>query len=144
MARPWRAFSPGLRSRRRAARLTEIDAVKALETFRRASAAMKDISFPTIAAAGPNSAIPHYRVSETSNRRIERGIFLVDSGAQYEDGTTDITRTIAVGRPTQPHARPVHARAQGPYRDRARGLSGGHERRPDRRAGADGALASGA
>jgi Xaa-Pro aminopeptidase len=81
-------------------RLTEIDAVKALETFRRASPAMKDISFPTIAAAGPNSAIPHYRVSETSNRRIGRGIFLVDSGAQYEDGTTDITRTIAVGRPT--------------------------------------------
>ena len=81
-------------------RLTEIDAVKALETFRRASAAMKDISFPTIAAAGPNSAIPHYRVSETSNRSIERGIFLVDSGAQYEDGTTDITRTIAVGWPS--------------------------------------------
>jgi Xaa-Pro aminopeptidase len=81
-------------------RLTEIDAVKALETFRRESRAMKDISFPTIAAAGPNSALPHYRVSETSNRRIARGIFLVDSGAQYEDGTTDITRTIAVGRPT--------------------------------------------
>src|SRR5208282_5645778 len=81
-------------------RLTEIDAVKALETFRRASDAMKDISFPTIAGAGPNSAIPHYRVSEASNRKIERGIFLVDSGAQYEDGTTDITRTVAVGRPS--------------------------------------------
>jgi len=80
-------------------RLTEIDAVKALETFRRASDAMKDISFPTIAGAGPNSAIPHYRVSESSNRKIERGIFLVDSGAQYEDGTTDITRTIAIGGP---------------------------------------------
>ena len=62
---------------------------------------MKDISFPTIAGAGPNSAIPHYRVSESSNRKIERGIFLVDSGAQYEDGTTDITRTIAVGRPSR-------------------------------------------
>jgi Xaa-Pro aminopeptidase len=80
--------------------LTEIDAVKALETFRRASPALKDISFPTIAGAGPNSAIPHYRVSEASNRKIGRGIFLIDSGAQYEDGTTDITRTIAVGRPT--------------------------------------------
>ncbi len=80
-------------------RLSEIDAVKALETFRRASDAMKDISFPTIAGAGPNSAIPHYRVSESSYRKIERGIFLVDSGAQYEDGTTDITRTIAIGRP---------------------------------------------
>jgi Xaa-Pro aminopeptidase len=81
-------------------RLTEIDAVKALETFRRASLALKDLSFPTIAGAGPNSAIPHYRVSEESNRKIERGIFLIDSGAQYEDGTTDITRTIAVGRPS--------------------------------------------
>jgi Xaa-Pro aminopeptidase len=81
-------------------RLTEIDAVKALETFRRESPALKDLSFPTIAGAGPNSAIPHYRVSESSNRKIGRGIFLVDSGAQYEDGTTDITRTIAVGRPT--------------------------------------------
>ena len=81
-------------------RLTEIDAVKALETFRRASPALKDLSFPTISAAGPNSAIPHYRVSEASNRKIERGIFLIDSGAQYEDGTTDITRTIAVGRPS--------------------------------------------
>ncbi|HSV01170.1 MAG TPA: aminopeptidase P family protein [Roseiarcus sp.] len=81
-------------------RLTEIDAVKALETFRRASPALRDLSFPTISAFGPNSAIPHYRVSEASNRRIGRGIFLVDSGAQYEDGTTDITRTIAVGRPS--------------------------------------------
>src|ERR1700691_3365488 len=81
-------------------RLTEVDAVKALETFRRASPALKDLSFPTIAGAGPNSAIPHYRVSEESNRKIERGIFLIDSGAQYEDGTTDITRTVAVGRPS--------------------------------------------
>ncbi len=81
-------------------RLTEIDAVEALETFRRASPALKDLSFPTIAGAGANSAIPHYRVSEASNRKIARGIFLIDSGAQYEDGTTDITRTIAVGRPS--------------------------------------------
>jgi Xaa-Pro aminopeptidase len=81
-------------------RLTEIDTVRALETFRRATGVLKDVSFPTIAGAGPNSALPHYRVSESSNRRIERGIFLIDSGAQYEDGTTDVTRTIAVGRPT--------------------------------------------
>jgi Xaa-Pro aminopeptidase len=80
--------------------LTEIDAVKALETFRRASPAFKDLSFPTISASGANSALPHYRVSEKSNRKIGRGIFLVDSGAQYEGGTTDITRTIAVGRPS--------------------------------------------
>jgi Xaa-Pro aminopeptidase len=81
-------------------RLTEIDAVRALETFRRTTGVLRDVSFPTIAGAGPNSALPHYRVSESSNRRIERGIFLIDSGAQYEDGTTDVTRTIAVGRPT--------------------------------------------
>jgi Xaa-Pro aminopeptidase len=81
-------------------RLTEIAAVEALESFRRATGVLEDISFPTIAAAGPNSAMPHYRVSSASNRKIERGVFLIDSGGQYEDGTTDVTRTIAVGRPT--------------------------------------------
>ena len=82
-------------------KLTEIDGVRALESFRRATGALKDISFPTIAAAGPHSALPHYRVTLESNSPISRGIFLVDSGGQYEDGTTDITRTIAVGRPTR-------------------------------------------
>lgn len=81
-------------------KLTEIDATQALETFRRKSRKLRDVSFPTIAAAGPNSAIPHYRVTNSSNLKIGKGIFLVDSGAQYEDGTTDITRTIAVGKPT--------------------------------------------
>ncbi len=81
-------------------RLTEIDAARALESFRRETGKLRDVSFPTISAAGPNSAIPHYRVTEATNRRIERGLFLVDSGAQYDDGTTDITRTLAVGRPT--------------------------------------------
>ena len=80
--------------------LTEIDAVTALERFRDETGALRDVSFPTIAGAGPNAALPHYRVSVDSNRRIERGIFLIDSGAQYEDGTTDITRTLAVGEPT--------------------------------------------
>ncbi len=81
-------------------KLTEIDAVVALETFRRETKALKEISFNTIAGAGPNAAMPHYRVSEASNRRITKGIFLIDSGAQYQDGTTDITRTLAVGSPT--------------------------------------------
>jgi Xaa-Pro aminopeptidase len=82
-------------------RLTEIDAVEALESFRRDTGVLKDISFPTIAGAGPHGAIVHYRVSRKSNRRIAPGeIFLVDSGAQYQDGTTDITRTVVVGRPT--------------------------------------------
>ena len=82
-------------------RLTEIDAVEALETFRRDTGALKDVSFPTIAGTGPNGAIVHYRVTRKSNRRIVPGdLLLVDSGAQYEDGTTAVTRTIAVGEPT--------------------------------------------
>ena len=82
-------------------KLTEIDAAAALETFRRDTGALKDVSFPTIAARRPARApSPHYRVSEASNRKIGRGLFLIDSGGQYEDGTTDVTRTIGVGRPT--------------------------------------------
>jgi Xaa-Pro aminopeptidase len=81
--------------------LTEIDAVEALETFRRDTGALKDVSFPTISGTGPNGAIVHYRVTRKSNRRIVSGdLLLIDSGAQYEDGTTDVTRTIAVGTPT--------------------------------------------
>src|SRR6202163_4988663 len=82
-------------------KLTEIDAVAALETYRRDTGKLKDISFPTIAGSGPNGAIVHYRVTEKSNRRLTPGeLFLVDSGAQYEDGTTDVTRTIAIGEPS--------------------------------------------
>jgi len=82
-------------------KLTEIDAVEALETFRRDTGALKDVSFPSISGAGPNGAIVHYRVTHKSNRAITPGdLFLIDSGGQYEDGTTDITRTIAVGQPT--------------------------------------------
>jgi len=82
-------------------KLTEIDAVAALESFRRDTGLLKDISFPTIAGAGPDGAIVHYRVTSRSNRVVAPGeLFLIDSGAQYEDGTTDITRTIAVGEPT--------------------------------------------
>lgn len=83
-------------------KLTEIDAVEALETFRRDTGALKDVSFPTISGTGPNGAIVHYRVTRKSNRRIARGdLLLIDSGAQYEDGTTDVTRTMAVGEPTE-------------------------------------------
>jgi Xaa-Pro aminopeptidase len=81
--------------------LTEIEAVEALESFRRETGSLKDISFPTIAGAGPNGAIVHYRVTRGSNRRIAMNdLFLIDSGGQYEDGTTDITRTVAVGLPS--------------------------------------------
>ncbi|MGH6856212.1 MAG: M24B family metallopeptidase, partial [Methylocella sp.] len=80
--------------------LNEIDAALALETFRRATGKLKDVSFPSIAAANANAAIPHYRVTIKTNAKIRKGIFLIDSGGQYEDGTTDITRTLAVGKPT--------------------------------------------
>ena len=80
--------------------LTEIDAAEALESFRRDTGLLKDVSFPSIAGAGPNGAIVHYRVTRKTNRRINLGeLFLIDSGGQYEDGTTDITRTIPVGEP---------------------------------------------
>ena len=82
-------------------KLSEIDAVEALETFRREGGLLKDVSFPTISGAGPNGAIVHYRVTRKTNRAIKPGeLFLIDSGAQYEDGTTDITRTVAIGEPT--------------------------------------------
>jgi len=81
--------------------LTEIDTVEALESFRRDTGLLKDVSFPTIAGTGPDGAIVHYRVTRATNRSVLPGeLFLVDSGAQYEDGTTDITRTVAVGEPT--------------------------------------------
>jgi len=82
-------------------KLTELDAAAKLAEFRRANDLIRDFSFDTISAAGPNAAIPHYHPSPESNRPIERDrIYLVDSGAQYLDGTTDITRTVVVGKPT--------------------------------------------
>ncbi len=82
--------------------LSEIAVVAALEGFRRASNALLDISFDTICGAGPNGAIVHYRVNEASNRPVACGeLLLVDSGGQYVDGTTDITRTVAVGPPPE-------------------------------------------
>ncbi|MEQ3745737.1 MAG: aminopeptidase P family protein [Henriciella sp.] len=82
--------------------ITEIDAALKLENFRNAFADLKDLSFETISGAGPNGALPHYRVSSASNRPLERGsLYLVDSGGQYPDGTTDITRTVAIGTPSE-------------------------------------------
>ena len=79
----------------------EIEAVAKLEGFREATGALKDLSFDTIAGAAANGAIVHYRPTRRQNRRTEPGsLLLVDSGAQYLDGTTDVTRTIAIGEPT--------------------------------------------
>ena len=80
--------------------LSEIAASDQLESFRRAGENFRDLSFPTISGAGPNGAIVHYRATPESEKRIEPGmLYLLDSGAQYLDGTTDITRTIAIGEP---------------------------------------------
>ena len=112
--------------------LTEIDAVEALETFRRQTGALKDVSFPTIAGTGPNGAIVHYRVTRKTNRRIARR------------SAADRFRRAISGRHHRRHphhrdrradrrdARPFHPRAARPYRDRARGISRRHHRRAAR------------
>ncbi len=80
----------------------EIAAARALETFRREDNTLKDLSFDSISGAGSNGAIVHYRVTTPTNRKLEKGsLFLIDSGGQYPDGTTDITRTVAIDTPTQ-------------------------------------------
>jgi Xaa-Pro aminopeptidase len=84
--------------------LTELSAAAKLRAFREATGMLKDLSFDTISAAGPNGASPHYKVDEKSNRAIEpNSVYLCDSGGQYLDGTTDVTRTIWVG-PGEPTA----------------------------------------
>ena len=78
--------------------LNEITAAKKLEAFRAETGELRDISFDTISGAGPNGAIVHYCVTEGTNQPLISGdLFLVDSGAQYLDGTTDVTRTVAIG-----------------------------------------------
>ena len=78
--------------------LTEIDMAKTLEGFRAATGQLLDLSFDTISSTGANAAINHYRVTEDTNRSLAEGdLFLIDSGGQYPDGTTDITRTLPVG-----------------------------------------------
>jgi Xaa-Pro aminopeptidase len=82
---------------------TEISAAQRLESERRATNALIDLSFPTISGAGPNGAIVHYSVNEATNRAIvPNSVYLVDSGGQYRDGTTDITRTVWIGPDTPP------------------------------------------
>lgn len=92
--------------RQEAGSVDEIGAVKKLEECRRATGEelqfpLRDISFPSISGAGPNGAIMHYRVTTATNRTLREGeLFLIDSGGQYQDGTTDITRTTIIGEPT--------------------------------------------
>lgn len=82
--------------------LSEISVAKKLEEFRSQSGELRDISFDTISGFGPNGAICHYRVTNASNLTFSNNnLYLIDSGGQYRDGTTDITRTIAIGRPSK-------------------------------------------
>lgn len=88
-------------------KLDEKKAAAKLFEFRHATGQLVDLSFTTISAAGPHAAIPHYRLTDESNLPIAPGsIYLVDSGGQYVDGTTDVTRTVAVGNvPDEPKDR---------------------------------------
>lgn len=82
-------------------KIDEIDAAMKLEDCRRESGQLKDIAFDTISAAGANGAVVHYRPTTKSKQTLTRGtLYLIDSGAQYREGTTDVTRTIAIGTPT--------------------------------------------
>ncbi|QIK79001.1 aminopeptidase P family protein [Sphingomonas piscis] len=81
--------------------LDELTASDRLEALRREDLDLRDLSFDSISGAGPNGAIVHYRSSEKTNRKLEAGsLYLIDSGGQYLGGTTDITRTVAIGTPT--------------------------------------------
>lgn len=82
-------------------RLDEIEIARKLESMRRRSNLIKDLSFDTISGFGANGALPHYRVNQISNLAVRPGtLYLVDSGGQYPDGTTDVTRTVAIGEPS--------------------------------------------
>lgn len=111
--------------------LSEIAVVRALEGFRRQNNALLDISFETICGAGPNAAMAHYRVTEASDRALSQDrLLLVDSGGQYIDGTTDITRTVAIAPPLPEEVRAFTRVLQGMIAiSRARfprGVAGAH------------------
>jgi Xaa-Pro aminopeptidase len=82
-------------------KITEMDAEKALRDFRASNNLFRDLSFDTISGVGPNGAVIHYHATEVTNRKLEANtLYLIDSGGQYLDGTTDVTRTVALGAPS--------------------------------------------
>src|SRR4051794_37066998 len=92
----------------------ELIASDHLEALRRESPELRDLSFDSISGAGPNGAIVHYKSSEKTNRRLEKGtLYLIDSGGQYLDGTTDITRTVPIGGATEEKRDPLTPRLKG-------------------------------
>ena len=83
--------------------VTELSAAARLQAEREKTGTLKDLSFDTISGAGPNGAVVHYRVSEETNRTLApNSVYLVDSGGQYLDGTTDVTRTVWIGPDAPP------------------------------------------
>ena len=125
----------------------EVDELKAsdhLEALRRENTELRDLSFDSISGAGPNGAIVHYRSSEKTNRKLEKGtLYLIDSGGQYVDGTTDITRTVAIGEPTEEMRDRFTRVLKRPYRDRDRSLPERDPRQPARQLRAATAVGSG-
>lgn len=84
--------------------VTELEVSDKLLQLRAHHPLFVEPSFSTIAGSGPNGAIVHYRATEASNRALKAGeLFLLDSGGQYSDGTTDVTRTVPIGEPTDEH-----------------------------------------
>jgi Xaa-Pro aminopeptidase len=82
-------------------KLREIEVSDQLQARRQETGKLRDLSFDTISGAGPNGAVVHYHATKATERTLEPGsLYLVDSGGQYRDGTTDITRTVAIGTPT--------------------------------------------
>jgi Xaa-Pro aminopeptidase len=93
-------FLAWLDERAASGKLDEISAAIQLEEFRHETGKLRDLSFDSISAAGPHGAVVHYRPTTASNLRLKpRSLYLIDSGAQYADGTTDVTRTVAIGTP---------------------------------------------
>ena len=125
--------------------LHEFAVAERLEAFRRDTGVLMDLSFDTIAAAGPNAAIPHYHVSPDSSRALGMNeIFLIDSGGQYQDGTTDITRTTIVGTPSTRCGTAITRVLARHDQSVAHPVSQGHDRVTARRAGPRQSLDGGA
>ena len=112
--------------------LTEWSVAEKLQQFRKDTGMLLDLSFDSIAGAGPNAAIPHYHVNPDDCLPLKLNeIFLIDSGGQYQDGTTDITRTVIVGEPTA-EMKDRFTRVLKGISRLAHPLSEGHLRRADR------------
>jgi Xaa-Pro aminopeptidase len=134
-ASPWCASSPGSTARRRKAGSTRSPSPGSSRVPRRHRRAARHL-LRHHRRPGPNAAIPHYHVSTASNRQVEpNGILLVDSGAQYQDGTTDITRTMIVGTPTEEMADRFTRVLIGHIRLTLARFPKGNHRRPSRHSG---------